>query len=279
MVQFSNKTYVVTKILTKKMDKCKLCKTNVADKMNSHIIPKFMCQRLFEDAIPRHSIEINSKGKSKKIQDSPKENNIFCTSCEKRMGILETYFSKKIIDIHNFSNVKDRIDLETISNQKHLVCKNIKPTMFKLFIYSLVWRSSISKLNEFEKYHIDDKVEEELRVFLNDNLKTTHKELLENIENNIKYPSYHFCLIKPIARNKQSRGIFTAFNSGEKAHLLMLIDFAVFFYTDEKSIGSTLKYYSNKQNEKVIIATGDIEKWTELNRMIVQKMLNKKNSM
>ncbi|CAA9202921.1 hypothetical protein FLA105534_04323 [Flavobacterium bizetiae] len=151
--------------------------------------------------------------------------------------------------------------------------------MFKLFIYSLVWRSSISKLNEFEKYHIDDKVEEELRVFLNDNLKTTHKELLENIENNIKYPSYHFCLIKPIARNKQSRGIFTAFNSGEKAHLLMLIDFAVFFYTDEKSIGSTLKYYSNKQNEKVIIATGDIEKWTELNRMIVQKMLNKKNSM
>src|SRR5688572_12661282 len=126
--------YKLTVILTQKMDKCKLCKTNVADKMNSHIIPKFMCQRLFEDAIPRHSIEINSKGKSKKIQDSPKENNILCTSCEKRIEILETYFSKKIIDIHNFSNVKDRIDLETISDQKYLICKNIKPTIFKLFI-------------------------------------------------------------------------------------------------------------------------------------------------
>ena len=236
-----------------------------------------MCQRLFEDAIPRHSIEINSKGKSKKIQDSPKENNILCTSCEKRIEILETYFSKKIIDIHNFSNVKDRIDIKTISNEKHLICKNIKPTMFKLFIYSLVWRSSISKLIEFEEYHIDDKVEEELRFFLNDNLKITHKELLENIENDIKHPSYHFCLIKPIVRNKQSRGIFTAFNLGEKAHLLMLIDFAVFFYTDENSIGPTLKFYSNKQNEKVIIAMGGIEKWIDLNRMIVQKMLNKNN--
>ena len=260
------------------MEKCKLCKTNVADKMNSHIIPKFMCKRLFEDVMPRHSIEINSKGKSKKIHDSPKENNILCTGCEKKFEILETYFSKKIVEIHNFTNVKDRIDLETISDQKYLICKNIKPTIFKLFIYSLVWRSSISKLNEFEKYHIDDKVEEELRMFLNDNLKITHKELFENIENDIKYPSYHFCLIKPIARNNQSRGIFTAFNSGEKAHLLMLIDFAVFFYTDENSIGPTLKFYSNKQNEKVIIAMGGIEKWIDLNRMIVDKMLNKKNN-
>ena len=260
------------------MENCKLCKTNVADKMNSHIIPKFMCKGLFENSKPRHSIEINNKGKSKKIQDSPKENNILCASCEKRIEIIETYFSKKIIDIHNFINVKDRIDVETISDQKYLICKNIKPIIFKLFIYSLVWRSSISKLNEFEKYKIKQNIEEEIRIFLNDNLKISHKELFENIEKNIEYPSYHFCLIKPISKNNQSRGILTAFNSGENQHLLMLVDFAIFFFTKEDSIDFTFKFYSNKQNEKVIIAMGEIEKWTDLNRLIIHQMLNEKNN-
>lgn len=233
-----------------------------------------MCKRLFEDVKPRYSLEINSKGKAKKIQDTPKENNILCTNCEKKMEVIETYFSKKIIEIHNYSNVKEKIDLKTIADQKYLICKEINPTIFKFFIYSLVWRSSISKLHEFNRYSIDKNVEEELRAFLNDNLKITQKELFENVERQTAYPSYHICVIKPLHKTKESRGIFTAFNSGENAHLLMLVDFAIYFFSDESSIDLTLKFYSNKQNEKVVIAMGEIEKWSELNKLILQKMLN-----
>lgn len=233
-----------------------------------------MCKGLFEDTKPRHSLQINRKGKSKKIQDTPKENNILCTNCEKRIEIIETFFARKIIDIHNYNNLKERFKLSKQGNQEYLICENINPSLFKLFVYSLVWRSSISNLVEFEKFKIDNQIEEEIRSFLNQNLATTQKQLNENIEINTSYPSYHFCVIKPLIKSNLSRGIFTVYNAGEKIHLLMLVDFAIFFYSDENSVDTTLKLYSNKQNEKVLIALGDIERWKELNKTIVSKMLN-----
>ena len=234
-----------------------------------------MCKGLFEDVQPRHSIEVNNKGKAKKVQDSSKENNILCTNCENRISILETYFARKIIDIHNYNNIKDRIDLMTVSDQQYLIYKDLKPTVFKIFVYSLVWRSSISSLHEFEKYKIEETIEEELRIFLNENLAMTQKELFINVDKNINYPSYDFCVIKPVSKNKDSRGIFTAFQSGEQSYLLMLVDFAIYFFTHQNTMNETFKFYSNRQNEKVIIAMGDVEKWKALNQLILDKMFEK----
>lgn len=55
-----------------------------------------MCRGLFESETQdehRHAISINRGGKERKIQDTPKEDNILCTFCEKRIGMLEAYFS------------------------------------------------------------------------------------------------------------------------------------------------------------------------------------------
>lgn len=73
---------------------CKLCKNNSADKDNSHIIPKFMSKRLFDGIKPRYSVAIGKNGKQQKLQDTPKESKILCTSCEARLEKLETYFAK-----------------------------------------------------------------------------------------------------------------------------------------------------------------------------------------
>jgi hypothetical protein len=231
-----------------------------------------MCKGLFEDTKPRHSIALNRKGQAKKLQDTPKENHLFCTNCEKKFEIIETYFAKKTIDIHNYINLKDKIDLKFISNHQYLVCNHITPTLFKLFIYSLIWRASISNLEEFNRFNIEKKIEEELRVFLDSNLKETNKELLYQISQIEKYPKYHFCLIKPKRKAANSRGILTAFNTSETSYILVLVDFLIYFFQDE-NISTSFKLYSNKQNEKVIIALGEIEAWNELNLLIVQKML------
>ena len=257
--------------------KCNLCKSEIADKENSHIIPKFMCKGLFEDTKPRHSIALKHNGKFKNIQDTPKESNIFCKSCEKRIEIIETYFAKKINDIHNYINLKNNFEINKISNQEYLICKNINPIAFKIFIYTLIWRTSISKLNEFLKFKIEENIEEELRKFLDDNLKVTHKELIENLDKVESTPNYDFCIFKPIIKSKLSRGIFTTYNTSENSHILLIVDFAIYFFTTENNIDETFKYFSNKQNEKVIIPLTEIEKWKELNKTIVHQMLENKN--
>jgi hypothetical protein len=256
---------------------CNLCKDKIADKENSHIIPKFMCKGLFEDTKPRHSIALNQSGKFKNIQDTPKENNIFCKSCEKRLEIIETYFARKIIDIHNYINLKNNFEFNKVSNQEYLICKNINPIAFKIFIYTLIWRTSISKLNEFLKFKIEENIEEELRKFLDDNLKLTHRELVENFTEIKKTPNYDFCIFKPKVKSKISRGIFTTYNTSENSHILLIVDFAIYFFTTENNIDETFKYFSNKQNEKVIIPLAEIEKWNELNKIIVHQMLENKN--
>ncbi|HEX7413587.1 MAG TPA: hypothetical protein VF411_06030 [Bacteroidia bacterium] len=257
---------------------CNLCKTRPANKRNSHIIPKFLCSGLFEATKPRHSILIGKNGRGRKIQDTPKEDNILCNHCEKRIEIIETHFARIIKDIHNFSNLPDKFKfINTINQPQYLECVNIHPTLFKLFIYSLIWRASISNLIEFQKFKVSKLVEEELRVFLNANLTVSKKSLLDSLDVITDVPLYDNCFIKPLVKSDTSRGIFTAYNLDGSRHLLLIVDFAIFFFADEKLIDQILKVVSNKQNEKVIIGLGENTAWRELNQKVLKQMLGQKN--
>lgn len=69
---------------------CKLCLEKEADQANSHIIPKFLGKNLFVEIKPRHSLLYSSDGNLRKVQDTPKEDNIFCENCEKGFSLYET---------------------------------------------------------------------------------------------------------------------------------------------------------------------------------------------
>ena len=163
---------------------CKLCKINPADKNNSHIIPKFMCKRLFDNTHPRHSLAIGKNGKKQKLQDTPKENKIFCSNCELRIEKLETYFAKFFTEINNLGSARRQYTIEKLNDHEILLCKDLNPNIFKLFIFSLIWRCSISNLLDFENFKMDPAIEEELRMFLNSNLKSTHSELMQSNRGN-----------------------------------------------------------------------------------------------
>jgi hypothetical protein len=255
---------------------CKLCLTHIADKRNSHIIPKFMCKGLFETTKPRHALAITKEGKNRKIQDTPKQDFILCTNCEKRLEILETIFSLIITEIHKYKHLPNKFSLLQLGTQQYIECTDIHPTLFKLFIYSLVWRASISNLFEYQPFTLDSQDEEVIRSFLDSNLKISKANLILNLESIGNIPSYHSCIIKPKEKLISSRGIFSVCSMSGTAHILLLVDFAIFFYTDEVSIGHVLKRFSNKQNKKVIITLGETVPWLDLNRIYLSKMLNER---
>ncbi|MBW1656211.1 hypothetical protein [Flavobacterium quisquiliarum] len=255
------------------MQNCKLCKTQIADKRNSHIIPKFMCKRLFENANPRHSIQVSKDGIQTKLQDIPKENHIFCSRCENRLGKIESYFSKVFTDVNSLQNARRKYKLENIQNQEILHCEDINPSMFYLFLYSLIWRCSISKDLLFDTFSIESNIEEEIRVFLNNNLQELHSDLLEHSRKIENIPNYYLCLIKP---KYKTRGIFSAYNFGPNSYAIYTVDYALFFYTKEKDCPAEHKLFGNSMNETFKIIIGNDESWKELNNLVVQNMLDYK---
>jgi hypothetical protein len=229
-----------------------------------------MCKRLFEGSKPRYTVQLSKEGKQKKLQDTPKENNILCISCEKRLEILETYFSTIFRDLNGLQNATRRYHFITEHNQQILICDDLHPSLFKLFIFSLIWRSSISKLLEFETFNLKEDVREQLRLFLDLNLKLDHNELLQSVAHISNIPRYHSCLITP--KNKM-RGIFTAYEFGEEAYAIFTVDYVLFFYTQDVPLVKEHVLFSNRDDQTVKVVFGNDEEWKKLNNLVVNNML------
>lgn len=255
---------------------CKLCKIEIADKKNSHIVSKFLGKELFISDIGNHAEQINKDGKSRKIYSIPKEDFILCSTCEKKFEIIETYFARFFSKLRNYEKFTEEFLIQKLGMQYYISCSKMNPTLFKLFIYSLIWRLSISTHFTNKNFKLPNEIEDELRIFLNLNLYVDQKKLLETIEKVSNFPSYDLCLIKPENKTDNFKGMYSAFQMSESSYLLVLVDFILFFYIDN-SIDYVLKKFSNDQNESVIIPISDDARWFDLNKLILSKMLNNKN--
>jgi hypothetical protein len=184
------------------MEKCKLCKVNDADKTGSHIVPAFILKTLFERN-KEFVFSIGSKNVSnhigreltpEKIEDymgrqltdeEIEKNNIpfivdyiFCDSCEKRLGHLETIYSA---DVHQ------KIDGYKIESNQIISIEN-SSALISLFWYSVIWRLSVCNNTVFKLKAPD---EGKLRIYLDNNVKTSvgdQKKHLKNMPDEIIYP-------------------------------------------------------------------------------------------
>ncbi len=253
------------------MNCCKLCKVNTADKKNSHIIPKFLTKSLFHSTPSRHVIYFSKERFHFKKQDTPKENYILCSSCEKRVSLIETIFANYIEKIHNFQDNKEEIDYVEQGSLEYLTYPSINPNFFKLFIFSIVWRTSISKLKVFYNFKLDTDNEEKLRVFLNSYLTKSKKELLASTIDSI--PEYNFCLTKPIKRLYPPRSFLSA-SSSNGVHIITLSEFILLFYTNDNTIVPPLLEISNYKSDVVKIGLGSIKHWEQFNDMLMKRFLS-----
>ncbi|MFC6097560.1 hypothetical protein ACFPVY_12965 [Flavobacterium qiangtangense] len=251
------------------MDKnCKLCVSRKADKSNSHIIPKFMGKGLYEDIQPKHAIIVNKLGKVRKEQDTPKEDNLLCAQCEKRLEKIETYFAGVFRDLGNIQSSKRKYKLDNLFGQDYLICEELNPSLYKLFVYSIIWRLSVCEIYEFGAFKLSKEIEEELRLFLDANLTDTHKELMEiNLE---FYPLYHNILIKP---KSKIRGYFMAFQSSNFTFSIFTVDYAILFYVNERELVKGLEHFSNNNENPVKIILGNDKTWMEWNNLVFAQML------
>ena len=161
----------------KSSDKCLLCGINEATKKNSHILPKFISSDFLGDNNKRGFVIESKLGTKKIIQDSPKEDYIFCPNCEQYFSLIEGEIALEIKQIHSENN-NDAIELITSENTA------ISPKIFHLFYYSQFWRASVSKLDIFALFKLSKETEKHLRDELNKFNAQTKTEFYDSLELN-----------------------------------------------------------------------------------------------
>ncbi|MFZ6665804.1 hypothetical protein [Peijinzhouia sedimentorum] len=254
------------------MKKCKLCLNREADKPNSHIISKFLGKRLFESLPNRHSIQYSRITKNFiKKQDTPKEDFILCKSCEKRLEIIETYFSRSLNELFEFQKYPLKFQLDKIETQEFLRC-NLRPDLFTIFIYSLIWRSSISELEMFKDYKLPENVEEQLRLLLDTNLKLSQKEMLNHSFLSITEFDAITCLIKPKEYNIENVGMLIAYQNSPECYLLFISEFIIMFYPKSELSEIAHRHFKISEHSTILIPLANTEQWNYLKKIIFDKL-------
>lgn len=207
---------------------CKLCLKPDMELRNSHIIPEFMYQKLYDENPKRYyTLKVGEKNNSKKIEQKGIREYLFCDSCEGILNEYETYAAETIYAKNNKNEALLKKANQNYSQTVFLYeFENFDYNKFKLFQMSLLWRLIISS-----KYETNDigQHTENLRIAI------YHKNPLEEYQ--------YGCFLQTILyeKGKLASGFilnpfFTKYNETDFMHIL--IDGFMFSYaiTDEKNL-------------------------------------------
>lgn len=203
-------------------DPCLLCRTRLATKKNSHILPDFVTKTILGSDNRKIIYGIPSQAsKIKKDQDTPKEDYILCPECETKLGVLEREFANYLYyplvrrELHLFTRKLNPVDPSIT-----IVIPRQRPGfLYHLFIWSIIWRASISSHSAFSAFNLGNDLEEELRSTLDLFIKPS-TEMMENFYsfNRLAFPTYHTAVyLSPMQNSATSNFILglTLNNDGD----------------------------------------------------------------
>jgi hypothetical protein len=255
------------------IDKCLLCKEKATSQKSSHIVPKFLGQGLFHGTKPRHSILWTKGENKKKVQDTIKEDYLFCPDCEKGLSVLETYCSLRLEQYDNFRFCKN---FNHIKNEgfEFIQCKGIDIRVFNLFIYSIVWRVSVCNNFGFLKFKLSNYDEETLRLILKEHIMPSQNDLLYNLDALENLPNHGHVIIRPKKKLRPPLSMLSAASYDDCIHQLHLVDYIVFYLTDRDKLIGSLKILDNNRREGLVkIGLLDPFAWKDFNYDMIREAL------
>src|SRR5665647_1367099 len=247
-------------------DKCLLCNVNEATQKNSHLIPKFFGQALYYGTNPRHSILISKNGYKKKVQDIVKEDYLFCKSCEMGFSIYETYCSLRL---SRFDNLKyhDKFQRITLNDFEYFESIDLDIRIFNLFVYSIVWRVSISENLAFKAFSLNDFEKEKLRLVLLDFSKTNQEDLLNEINKFQNIEMHYHVFVRPNKLLRPPNSMLSAASYNDILHQINLVDYVLLYSTSYNSFTPRFKVLDNNRlSGRVKIGLIDKTKWINFNK-------------
>lgn len=127
---------------------CALCRAE-APLQNSHIIPEFLYQALYDEKHRFHRLTTNTDDKNRFLQKGLRE-PLLCMSCEQQLAKIERYASLVL---------NGGIGLDYRNDGDKTLISGLDYTTFKLFQMSILWRAGVSTLPEFRQVKLSHHTE------------------------------------------------------------------------------------------------------------------------
>ncbi len=202
--------YKVIGIKRSKNNICILCEKNNSVKRNSHLIPKFFAKSIFSsNADSRASGLKHGKLYANIVQDSPKEDYIFCNECELFFSFIERQSS------FYFNNFHEREIILEEKNEIHRlgsICKpieNVPNNLLNVFFYSIVFRVGSSRLELFKNLNISEELLRKTKDALLLFYATSESALLSKVDS-VKLPAeLDFAIFTCLELPDESYGLIT----------------------------------------------------------------------
>jgi len=266
------------------MEKCKLCKQNLADKTGSHIVPHFLLKRVeniegetgrdyelgftitefdtsihFGRSVPVDKLEDIFE----KIEDKDLENNnsplitdnIFCSECETRLASIENEYAKTLskFDENNYNS-------------------GIKNELALLFWISIIWRMSVNKKSGVTLTKYQD---ETLRRILNRSLNKKIENIdIENISNSRDLRKITYKLMRcPECSESNNTVIF--FHPKFKNPYTLIIDEYILFFAFKNNYNDYLqKSFSSMKDDVFLAKTNPKQEFEEIFVINEQRLID-----
>lgn len=217
-------------------DDCLLCEKRKATQANSHIVPKFMGKSMLDDPKRRRGFEVSSTKSHlppKFIQDTSKESYILCPECEAFFNLLETHVNNKA-----FANIRNRrsdeLYVEVNGVLPYKSCLKVDPKIFHLFIYSIIWRCSITSVELFKRFKLEKSFEKEVRMSLMAYHSVTASELEKIINgSDIALTSSKYSILTYKSFLEPISGIILSLTNNTRPPYILLLNEYWLFLTDK----------------------------------------------
>ena len=128
-----------TKELDRMMKVCRMCHGKFEKLAHSHIVPRGLIPNTQKQGKSMQSFGDNGKGRM--LHDALWDENILCSDCEKKLNIYDTY------GVQILRDAKDA-QVATLDGTDSKVWLTINRRLLRGFLASLLWRFSVSQLQE-----------------------------------------------------------------------------------------------------------------------------------
>lgn len=245
---------------------CLLCKSAKATQRNSHIFPKFISRSILGNKNIKRAYTIGVDG-FEESQDTPKEDHILCPSCEKYFSVLEAYIATRF---HNrIRDVRCSDQFTTKRNETDMVwkeCEFIEPVVFRLFIYSVIWRCSISSVRLCKEFLLDPTEEESLRASLVLCKSESQKDFLAKLGRHLPLVLViPFIIFTADSILDQTHNLLFAHQGVRNPYQILLNEYMLVFSFRENETQKRFQFLNNVDNTKIKVGFFSEEFWVSTN--------------
>ena len=264
-------------------DLCLLCKKSKASATGSHIYTKFITASMFGDKHNKQGGAINTAkfDYGNKANDTPKQDFLLCPNCENiRLGTLETYISTFFYSRYKNEKFAGNFPIDKRFNiitgeVDCMILNGVHTGMFKLYMYSLVWRASICTLSSFQNFKLNSYQEEILRGTLDNFLRIDAKSTIDFYNANFStFPQFPFVVQTHLEQvDAGSNFVLEPWKIDASKFIIYLNEFIILFYMKWDSTRMFSPSY-NPGNFPINIALLNYQQWRGLIKSVIRKTVD-----